>query len=314
MGTIAPQFWDDDKVFQLDGVGVLLFNCMISGPQITNLPGLYRAEPSTFFHPLRCFPRPEVENAFGAILGLGLAIFDATSKLLRLPKCYRHHPVPNANMIIGWRKTWDKLPNAQLKFDHMDSLWRLARQKPAAAEAYVAHFGQIRPGVDPAEYRAAGWVPAIRANGTTLGRVTTLPTSPASERNTDHLFVSRDPEEKTGTGTKTGTETRTGTETSTLLQPLEDLDALEDLEPLEPYEGLEVLPHAGPGNGRRAGERKPPRTSTSAAKLDPQEHAGGSPPGDPGGVPEGDPDGGRGELLDHPAVYKSVRIGRVTLD
>ena len=284
MGNIAPQFWDDDKVFSLPPAGVLLFNCMISGPQITNLPGLYRAAPSAFYHPLRCYPKDEVENAFEAILERGLAIFDAASNLLRLPKCYRHHPVPNANMIIGWRRTWDKLPNAQIKFDHLDSLWRLAKQKDAAAQAYLSSFGQIRPDIDPAEYRVSGWV-----NSRTVTRVETLPTIPSeSEKKIDHIFDLGDPEEKTGTGTGTGTGT------DTLLQPLQPSkpsEGLEGSEGLPQNEDLAANEHrtgqrASNGNGKRG-----------RGAADRSLGAPGAPPGAQGRVPGGDPAGRRGSRV-----------------
>jgi hypothetical protein len=91
MAHIAPQFWDDDKIFELGPAGVLVFSCMIAGPQITNLPGIYRAEPKSFHHPVRCYPPEEVESAFNAIVAQGMAIYDPVAKVVRLPKVYRYH-------------------------------------------------------------------------------------------------------------------------------------------------------------------------------------------------------------------------------
>lgn len=311
MHFLAPQFWDDRGVTDLGVVGKLLFACMITGPHLWNLPGLYRAFPGTFHKPMRPCGPDEVESAFKLILARGMAQFDDDAHVLRLPKCWKYHLPPNANQVIGWRRSWASLPDIQLRFDHLDTLKQLAERSESGKTAYQAYFSGIRQG-DPSTYPFdRSWVDPNKKGNRSRNPSSNPSPSPASERKKQDLYISE----------RSGTERETDT----------DLDPDTDLNQTQPSPN-------GSGNGSgmvpgrvSIGVAYGPTDDDQPTGADPQPGArrepgvapganghsvntGSGPPGDPGGVSEGNPQGRRADPVDNAELRARLRKRGIELD
>ncbi len=157
---LAPQFWDDKKLVKLGACAKVLFGCMICGPQISKVPGIFRASSATFYKSMRPFKPSEVEDAFKRILAEGIAIFDEDEEVIRLPNVNKYHIPPNPKQVIGWRRGWSDLPETSLKYDHLETLRLLAkRAKKSWPKAWNTCFGGIIVG-DPSTYDYdQSWIP-----------------------------------------------------------------------------------------------------------------------------------------------------------
>lgn len=184
---IAPQFWDAKKLVELGACAKFLFGCMICGPQISKVPGLFRGTPATFYKSMRPFSPVEVEDAFKRILAKGIAIFDEDEEVIRLPKVNKHHLPPNPKQIIGWRRGWSELPETKLKYDHLDTLEKLAKRADSGPKAWKMYFGGIVIG-DPSTHAFnRSWIPEDRGGKKPSRNPTGYPTVNGTDMATGEL-------------------------------------------------------------------------------------------------------------------------------
>ena len=204
---LAPQFWDSKKVAGLGGAGKALLACMITGPQLSKVPGLYRGSQETFYKFMRPWSRDEVDHAFKAILVAGIAQFDADDDVIRLPKVWKYHPPQNSNQILSWRRAWVDFPNIDLKFQHLDSLRLLANRSDSGPKAFDAYFGGIRQGQPETYPFDRSWVDEARGGNHYRKGSPNRSTNPPSDTKKDHLSFCerRDPR-----GSRSGSESGSG--------------------------------------------------------------------------------------------------------
>ena len=185
---LSPLFWDSPNVVALGCCGKALLACMITGPQLSKVPGIYRAFQATFYKSMRPWSPEEVDIAFKAILVAGIAKFDEDAHVIRLPNVYKFNPPPNTNQIIGWRNAWVDIPKSPLKSEHIESLYLLAQRSDCGPKAFEFHFGAIRKAI------LAGGSPEPLPNGSGNPSPNGSARKPqrsrsASHKQTDHLFV-----------------------------------------------------------------------------------------------------------------------------
>ncbi len=308
---LAPQFWDSPKVAKLGPVGKTLFACMIAGPQLSRVPGLYRGSRETFYRPMKPWGIAEVDSAFQGILDAGMAQFDPEAHVIRLPKVWKYHPPANANQIRGWRREWANFPHIDLIFDHLDSLRRLAMRSDSGVLTYDSYFGGIRKG-EPETYPFnSSWVenlgrnegkgsPKGSVNGSGNGSKTPRSgkTSDSPETKIDHLFDSK--EER---GRRSERE--------------EDSDSDSDSSlPQRFGNGSGTVGGTVPTEGKNSrneplGRRSRPRPDdvTGARADGSASGAGSAPPASATSVRAGGAGGGRGSGLAPKPVSHSVRVG-----
>lgn len=202
--SLNEQFWLDEKVHELGPVGIGVWSAILQGPHANqNLPGLFYLPFGLLLdqmggaelmgpHLVR-----EVENAFGLILDKGMAIYDASSKVLRLPNVWKHAYAPNPNQVIGWRANWLKVADKQIRYDHLPTMRRLAQraENPESVRAFDARFGGIVP-FDQRTYRLGNqWKPGGELPSGIRLWVDGPLLAPAPDTNRNDLFLSKRSEE-----------------------------------------------------------------------------------------------------------------------
>lgn len=264
MNIIAPQFWSDPKVQALDATGKILLVCMITDDQV-NLPGLFWiGGPEHYWSKLKGVPHPDVESAFLGLVESAIAIFDPGHGVLRLPNVWKYAPGPNPAQVRGWKTNWVKIPDCQARYDHLETLKKLAYRKKSVPviEAYEAIFGHVVPFAHDSYELGNGFLLEKRrreARNLEQTPGSNRSGSSSSSRNSTFTTTPEDPEEKR-TLTRTKTTTRTKTITNGLPEGLGEghVEGLSESLPEGLRTNLELIP-GGRGN---SAENEPIRGSS----------------------------------------------------
>lgn len=116
--------WDDPKFRALSPLppsGQSLFIYLLTGPFTGIIPGLYKAGRAAMAEELGW----EVEAfdlALGEVIGLGMAKADLQARVFWLPNAVKHNPPASINVVKSWARSYELLPNCQLKFEAFDAL------------------------------------------------------------------------------------------------------------------------------------------------------------------------------------------------
>jgi hypothetical protein len=115
------RLWADKNFLALSERGKLLWFYFLTGPEVTNLPGVLvvgRLQLAETFG----WSAKEVDARFGEISGRGMAVADWNARLVFLPKAAKYNPPANPNVITGWAARWDNVPECPLKFTVYETL------------------------------------------------------------------------------------------------------------------------------------------------------------------------------------------------
>ncbi len=135
--SIYVRIWGDEKFRSLSSLkpsaqGLFLY--LLTNPNTTSIPGLYRAGAAAMAEELGW----SIEGFKGALNELtqhGLVIADLDSRVIFIPNAIKYNKPQSPNVIKSWRSHWDEIPECELK--------NLAYQKlKAFAEGMGKAFGQ----------------------------------------------------------------------------------------------------------------------------------------------------------------------------
>jgi hypothetical protein len=87
---------------------------LLTGPETSNIPGLYRAGPGQLADGLG-WSTEAMLDAFGEVIREGLAKADWKARLIWIPKAIKYDPPQSVNVVKAWAPTWDELPECELK-------------------------------------------------------------------------------------------------------------------------------------------------------------------------------------------------------
>lgn len=114
----------DDRYLALTPIppcGRGLFHHLIFGSHVTPLPGLSAIGRAAMAEELG-WPLEAFDAAFAEILGQRLAKADWQARVVWLPNALKHNLPQSPNVVKGWRRFWDRVPDCGLKveaFEHM---------------------------------------------------------------------------------------------------------------------------------------------------------------------------------------------------
>lgn len=114
-----------------------LFFRLLTGPELSNIPGLFQAWESGLAEALR-WPLKDFRKAFAEVSAQNMAKADWSVGLIWLPSAIHHNEPENPNVVIGWRTAWQELPECQLKDDALASLHAWAKAKGDSWSAALA--------------------------------------------------------------------------------------------------------------------------------------------------------------------------------
>lgn len=115
---VSRRIWDDerfrDKLSPIPPSAQGLFLRLLTAPECTVIPGLFRAHEGGLADSLG-WSREQFRERFGELFREGMAKADWKAGLVWLPNAIKRDPPSNGNMVAGWAKEWNELPECGLK-------------------------------------------------------------------------------------------------------------------------------------------------------------------------------------------------------
>jgi hypothetical protein len=126
--------WVDEKVKRLSQplpCGFTLFQRFLTGPELSNVPGLFVAWEGGLASALK-WPIVAFRKAFDEVSAAGLVEADWDAGLVWVPKAIEHNEPESINVVLSWASTIAELPDCPLKlkaFARFEA-WAKAKGKP----------------------------------------------------------------------------------------------------------------------------------------------------------------------------------------
>jgi hypothetical protein len=147
---VSRRIWNDAAFRQLSQpkpCGAWLFFRLLTGPELTNIPGLFQAWEAGLAQALG-WNAKDFQKAFGEAARAGLVRADWKVGLIWLPKAVNHNEPESPNVVASWKTAWEELPDCQLRAEAWSSLKAWCEAKGEAwAKAFEKATG--KPSVYP---------------------------------------------------------------------------------------------------------------------------------------------------------------------
>lgn len=114
---VSRRMWNDARFRALSAPppnGQTLFVRLLSGPELTNIPGCFQAWEAGMAQALG-WPLKGFQEAFGEVIEQGMARVDWSVGFIFVPKAIFHNRPESPNVVKSWKATWDELPECELK-------------------------------------------------------------------------------------------------------------------------------------------------------------------------------------------------------
>jgi hypothetical protein len=149
---VDVRVWGDEKFRRLtpmapSGQGLWLY--LITNPNTSNIPGLYRAGEAALAEELG-WSVEAFREAFGEVFREGLAEADWKARVVWLPGGAKYNRPESPNVVLGWAAPWDEVPDCALKtraYRHLKAFTEGLGK--AFAEAFVKGCRQPYPQASP---------------------------------------------------------------------------------------------------------------------------------------------------------------------
>jgi hypothetical protein len=112
---IDPRIWNDAKFISLSSIAQLVFMFVLTHPQMTGI-GAFRASPEGMAAELNLDAKGFGEP-FRELLDKGLVKYDERASLVFAPNFLKYNEPENPNVVQGWIKTLEYLPECPLLVD-----------------------------------------------------------------------------------------------------------------------------------------------------------------------------------------------------
>lgn len=132
--TVDVRVWGDERVRRLSRMqpsGQGLWFYMLTNPNTTMLPGLFRAGEAQMAEELR-WSLEAFRKAFGEVTGEGLAEADWEARVVWIPKACKYNPPASPNVVVGWADHLDEIPECELKAKALAVLGAFCQRKGEA--------------------------------------------------------------------------------------------------------------------------------------------------------------------------------------
>lgn len=140
---IDVRIWNDEQFAAFSDDGKLAFLFLLTHPNLTSL-GAMRATRAGLAEELG-WSLAKFSRAFAAILAADMAQYDARSAFLWLPNFLKYNQPESPNVVTGWGKALDLLPECAMRSACMASAHRYTQGLPEAfAKAFEQVFAKIR--------------------------------------------------------------------------------------------------------------------------------------------------------------------------
>lgn len=116
--------WDDPKFRALSPLppsGQSLFIYLLTGPFTGIIPGLYKAGRAAMAEELS-WDVEAFDLALAEVIALGMVKADLQARVFWLPNAVKHNPPASVNVVKSWARSYELLPNCQLKLEAFNVL------------------------------------------------------------------------------------------------------------------------------------------------------------------------------------------------
>lgn len=141
---IAVRMWDDEKFQRLTPprpCGQSLWIWLLTNPETTNIPGLYRAGEAAMAEALH-WPLEAFQEAFQEVSREGMVIADWSARVVWVPNAIEYDQPQSPNVVKSWATTWEEIPNGWLKSVAYE---RLKAFLEGMGEAFAKAFAKACP-------------------------------------------------------------------------------------------------------------------------------------------------------------------------
>jgi len=110
---------------------------LLTGPQTSNIPGLFRAGEMALAEELE-WSLEEFRKAFEEASSKGLVKSDWKARVVWIPNAIKYNRPENPNVVKGWRTAWDEIPECPLKVEaHAKLIGFTEAQGVGFAKAFI---------------------------------------------------------------------------------------------------------------------------------------------------------------------------------
>lgn len=116
---VHRRIWSDAKFRRLTPAppnGQTLFLRLLTGPELTNIPGVFAAGEAALSEALG-WPTEAFREAFTEAYREGLVKADWQARFVFVPNAIKYNSPESPNVIRSWRACWDELPECSLKLE-----------------------------------------------------------------------------------------------------------------------------------------------------------------------------------------------------
>jgi hypothetical protein len=136
---VSRRMWNDEKFRELSAPppnGQSLFQRLLTGPELTNIPGLIPTNDAGLARALK-WPLEGFLEAFAEVSGQGMAEADWEAGLIWVPNAIKHNEPESPNVVVSWQTAWEEMPECDLKLQAWQHLRDYLNGK---GESWVAAF------------------------------------------------------------------------------------------------------------------------------------------------------------------------------
>jgi hypothetical protein len=116
---IDTRMWGDSRFRKLSSPGPsgkYLWMFLLTGPQTSNIPGLFRTGEMALAEELE-WSLEEFQKAFEEAFSKGLVKADWKARVVWIPNAIKYNQPESPNVVKSWRTTWDEIPECPLKVE-----------------------------------------------------------------------------------------------------------------------------------------------------------------------------------------------------
>jgi hypothetical protein len=142
---IDTRMWGDVRFRELSSPspsGKYLWMFLLTGPQTSNIPGLFRAGEMALAEELG-WSLEGFREAFAEPLSKGLVKADWNARVVWVPNAIKYNRPENPNVVKSWSSTWDEIPECALKIEAYERLKAFTEELGEGfAKAFVKGCGK----------------------------------------------------------------------------------------------------------------------------------------------------------------------------
>jgi len=140
---VYSSVWDNETFRDLSELGKIVWFALLTGPQVTALPGLQRASAASLAETVGSTPQ-DVADVLRILESKNFIEVDRKRPVIRIPSVSDENTAASPNHIKAWWTRWNEIPSCNIREKHLESLKKnAALTQDTHAEVWAKTFGTI---------------------------------------------------------------------------------------------------------------------------------------------------------------------------